>query len=181
MEPMTPEDARARAIAQAGSDDFGPPDFEEGLTRTLDALARVPLTVAGRAQTEARIVADLATRLRISQWFQQNPQAARQEIEGPVLVVGMPRTGTTATVAMLALDEQFRRMRPPAKKQFLQDLEKDPPLKTAWDKYQAAKQQAAIDKIAAAATSLGFTWETIDSPIPGAEGNREFLLHTRGS
>jgi 23S rRNA (cytidine1920-2'-O)/16S rRNA (cytidine1409-2'-O)-methyltransferase len=40
-------------------------------------------------------------------------------------------------------------------------------------------QQAAIDKTGAAVTALGFTWETIDSPILGAEGNREILLHAR--
>jgi 23S rRNA (cytidine1920-2'-O)/16S rRNA (cytidine1409-2'-O)-methyltransferase len=42
-----------------------------------------------------------------------------------------------------------------------------------------AVQQAAIDKVAAAVTTLGFTWETTDSPILGAEGNREILLHAR--
>jgi 23S rRNA (cytidine1920-2'-O)/16S rRNA (cytidine1409-2'-O)-methyltransferase len=42
-----------------------------------------------------------------------------------------------------------------------------------------AVQQAAIDKVGAAVASLGFNWETTDSPILGAEGNREILLHAR--
>lgn len=111
MQPLTPEAARTRAIAQAGASDFGPAGFEEGLERTLDALPRVPLTAAARTATEAKIVADLALRLRIEQWWKAHPQAGGQPIEGPVLVVGMPRTGTTATVAMLALDERFRFLR----------------------------------------------------------------------
>ena len=40
-----------------------------------------------------------------------------------------------------------------------------------------AVQQAACDRVAAAVEALGFRWATIDSPIPGAEGNREILLH----
>jgi 23S rRNA (cytidine1920-2'-O)/16S rRNA (cytidine1409-2'-O)-methyltransferase len=42
-----------------------------------------------------------------------------------------------------------------------------------------AVQQAACDRVAAAVESLGFRWSTTDSPIPGAEGNREILLHTQ--
>jgi 23S rRNA (cytidine1920-2'-O)/16S rRNA (cytidine1409-2'-O)-methyltransferase len=38
-------------------------------------------------------------------------------------------------------------------------------------------QKAACDRVAATVESLGYRWSTIDSPIPGAEGNREFLLH----
>ncbi len=38
-------------------------------------------------------------------------------------------------------------------------------------------QAAACRKVAAAAESLGFRTEVIESPILGAEGNREFLLH----
>jgi 23S rRNA (cytidine1920-2'-O)/16S rRNA (cytidine1409-2'-O)-methyltransferase len=37
--------------------------------------------------------------------------------------------------------------------------------------------QAACDKVRAAVESLGLRTEIIDSPILGAEGNREFLLH----
>lgn len=41
-------------------------------------------------------------------------------------------------------------------------------------------QQAAVDKIAAAVAELrGSEVEVIDSPILGAEGNREFLLHAQ--
>ncbi len=41
-------------------------------------------------------------------------------------------------------------------------------------------QQGAVAKVAAAVESLGGTQvEFIDSPILGAEGNREFLLHSR--
>jgi 23S rRNA (cytidine1920-2'-O)/16S rRNA (cytidine1409-2'-O)-methyltransferase len=41
-------------------------------------------------------------------------------------------------------------------------------------------QQAAVDRVVAAVVELGGSQvEVIDSPIVGAEGNREFLLHAR--
>jgi 23S rRNA (cytidine1920-2'-O)/16S rRNA (cytidine1409-2'-O)-methyltransferase len=40
-----------------------------------------------------------------------------------------------------------------------------------------AAHQAACDKVAAAVGRAGFAAKLIDSPILGAEGNREFLLH----
>ncbi len=41
-----------------------------------------------------------------------------------------------------------------------------------------AAQQAAVERVRAAMSALGFTeLEVIESPILGAEGNREFLLH----
>jgi 23S rRNA (cytidine1920-2'-O)/16S rRNA (cytidine1409-2'-O)-methyltransferase len=39
--------------------------------------------------------------------------------------------------------------------------------------------QFACEKVAAALASPGFSIELMDSPILGAEGNREFLLHAR--
>jgi 23S rRNA (cytidine1920-2'-O)/16S rRNA (cytidine1409-2'-O)-methyltransferase len=37
--------------------------------------------------------------------------------------------------------------------------------------------QAACDKVRAVVTALGYRTELMDSPITGAEGNKEFLLH----
>jgi len=39
--------------------------------------------------------------------------------------------------------------------------------------------QQAIDRVAGAARALGYQTEVIDSPILGAEGNKEFLLYAR--
>jgi len=40
-----------------------------------------------------------------------------------------------------------------------------------------AVQQDACDRVAGTVEASGFRWSAIDSPIPGAEGNREILLH----
>jgi 23S rRNA (cytidine1920-2'-O)/16S rRNA (cytidine1409-2'-O)-methyltransferase len=42
-----------------------------------------------------------------------------------------------------------------------------------------ALHRAACDKVSLAVHTLGFTTAMIESPVLGAEGNREFLLHAR--
>lgn len=108
---LTPDEVRAKAIAETGLEDFGPAGFEEGLERTLVAFAGLPLTAEAAAAAMQRVVADLSNRLRIEQWYKDHPEIADQEIEGPVLVCGLPRTGTTATVGMMATDPRFRFLR----------------------------------------------------------------------
>ncbi len=110
-ELLTVQDVISNAIADAGSDDFGPEGFREGLERTVDAFSRIPLTQDALAQVNRKLVHDMANRLRIEQWYQDHPEIEGQAVESPVFVVGLPRTGTTATVAMLALDERFRFLR----------------------------------------------------------------------
>jgi hypothetical protein len=108
MTVWTADEVLRRAIAAAKADDFGAAGFREGLDRTLDAFERLPLKPEVRVAATERLVDDLVNRLRIEQWYKDHPEAAAAEIEGPVLVLGLPRTGTTATVGMLALDPRFR-------------------------------------------------------------------------
>jgi hypothetical protein len=108
---LTAKEAISMAIEIAGSDDFGPQGFREGLDRSLGAFARVPLTPQTLASVNNGIVQDLANRLRIERWYKDHPEIEQQTVEGPIVVVGLPRTGTTATVSMLALDERFRFLR----------------------------------------------------------------------
>jgi len=97
----------AHAADAAGFDQFNSNGLREGLERTLDAFARLPLKAEVRVAAMDRIVHDLTNRLRIEQWHKDDA-GRTPEIEGPVLVCGLPRTGTTATVGMLALDRRFR-------------------------------------------------------------------------
>lgn len=108
----SPDAVIARAVAAAGTNNFGAEGWREGLERSFDGFARIPLKPEVYAASVDKLTHDLAMRLRIEQWFKDHPETADQQIEGPVFVVGLPRTGTTATVAMLALDLRFRFMRP---------------------------------------------------------------------
>lgn len=108
---LTAEDAKRRAVTLAGFDDFGPEGWREGLEHSLAAFAELPLTDSARAAAEAKLIADLANRLRIERHWRDNAEVRAQQVEGPIVVVGLPRTGTTATVAMMALDPRFRFLR----------------------------------------------------------------------
>ncbi len=109
---FTPEIAIRTAVELAGSDDFGATGWQEGLTRCLEAFARMPLRPKVRALAVDKLIEDLTMRLRIERWYEDHPETNDQLIDGPVFVIGLPRTGTTATVSMMALDYRFRFMRP---------------------------------------------------------------------
>ncbi len=101
-----------QAVLRAEASDFGPPGFRAGLERALAAFGRLPLKPGLLDALHERLIEDLANRLRIEQWYKDHPEVTDQQVEGPLLVCGLPRTGTTATVGMLALDTaRFRFLR----------------------------------------------------------------------
>jgi hypothetical protein len=53
----------------------------------------------------------LENRLRVEEWHAANPAASEAPVPGPILVTGLPRTGTTATGNLLSLDRQLRPLR----------------------------------------------------------------------
>src|ERR1700733_5980666 len=95
------------AVAATGLEDFGPDGYQEGLQRTFDAFAGAPITPGARLAAEAQLVAALANRLRIEQWYKERPAVAGLQIDGPILVCGLPRTGTPATAGLMGLQRGF--------------------------------------------------------------------------
>jgi len=102
----------AEAAGSTGLDDFGPGDFVEGLQVLLDSLA---VDAGLGPSTDEAVIGvlrrRLANRLLVEQWYAEHPEVEDVAIEGPVHVVGLPRTGTTALGSMLSLDPQFRSLR----------------------------------------------------------------------
>lgn len=104
-----PEFLVDRATREVGSADFGPDGWQEGLGRLVAAIDNhvahdgdaVPLL-------EDLIVARLCRRLRIEAWCGSHPEFDRASVDGPLLIVGLPRTGTTALHYLLATDPRFR-------------------------------------------------------------------------
>jgi hypothetical protein len=108
----TTEELMAEASEQAGLCDFGPPTFRIGLERLLESLEQdARLTDAGRAAVMPILLRRLVNRLQIEAWFRAHPAAGSAEIEGPISITGLPRTGTTALANMMSLDTQFRGLR----------------------------------------------------------------------
>ncbi|HEV8065599.1 MAG TPA: sulfotransferase [Acidimicrobiales bacterium] len=102
----------AAAIEATGSEDFGGSTFREGLERLCDSLAtEAELTEMGETILEIRLRSLLVNRLRIERTYGEHPEIDDQQIDGPVFIVGLPRTGTTALSQLLALDPQIRSLR----------------------------------------------------------------------
>jgi hypothetical protein len=93
------------ARAQTGLEDPGPDDHCEGLSVLLGALdAEADLSEVGRLQAVGSVVTGLAGRLQSQAGFDACPEAADAPIERPLLIVGMPRTASTALHRMLSRD-----------------------------------------------------------------------------
>jgi len=100
------------ARAATGLDDFGSSYYREGLERTIDALNNeADLNELGRVIQHATISNALIQRLKIVDTYKQHAEISDEVIDGPVVVLGLPRTGTTALSQLVAADPQFRSLR----------------------------------------------------------------------
>jgi len=99
------------AIAATGLDDFGPLDFRERLGLQLAEVDADPeRTGLGRMLMFGDCMKYASARLRIEDLLQQHPEILEIPIEKPVIVIGLPRSGTTNLVNLLAADSRFRSM-----------------------------------------------------------------------
>ena len=102
------EDARN----QTGLEDTGGDYYREGLERLVTAMNEEGgLTELGGVMQQMRLGMLLASRLRVEETYRLHPEIDDQVIEGPVFVIGLPRTGTTALSQLVAADPQFRSLR----------------------------------------------------------------------
>ncbi|WP_137146269.1 sulfotransferase [Mycolicibacterium sp. CR10] len=109
---FTADELEAGAQAATGLDDFGTPYYREGLERTVDALnTEAALNDLGRVMQHATISNALIQRLKIVDTYKHHPEIADELVKGPVVILGLPRTGTTALGQLIANDPQFRSLR----------------------------------------------------------------------
>jgi hypothetical protein len=100
------------ARSQNGLSDTGGDYYREGLERLVEAMNdEGGLTEMGEIMQHARLTALLAARLAVEDTYRQHPDIDDEEIGGPVFVIGLPRTGTTALSQLVAADPQFRSLR----------------------------------------------------------------------
>jgi hypothetical protein len=108
----TPEALIARARERTGLVDLGPDGWQEGLARLVDAVGTdVGNDRAAVESIEELLVRRLVTRLRIEEWYAVHGAETARPVEGPLVIVGLPRTGTTALHYLLSLDPQLRYLR----------------------------------------------------------------------
>jgi Sulfotransferase family len=100
------------ARAATGLEDFGSSYYREGLERIVAALnTEADLNDIGRIIQHATISNALIQRLKIEDTYAAHPEIDQQVVGGPVFVIGLPRTGTTALSQLVAADPQFRSLR----------------------------------------------------------------------
>ena len=108
---LTVDAVCAAAVAQTGLSDFGADDFRERLELQLDEMNADPeRTGLGRIMMFGDCVRYASNRLRIRELLKQHPEILDIPIEKPVIVIGLPRSGTTNLVNLLAADSRFRSM-----------------------------------------------------------------------
>jgi hypothetical protein len=99
----------AAARERTGLDDFGADDFRERLGVWLRAVEEdTGLNALGRYSVFQSCVRYLANRLRVTDLWNRHPEIAEVEIERPLIVVGLPRSGTTHLVNLIAADSRLR-------------------------------------------------------------------------
>jgi hypothetical protein len=99
----------ADARAQTGLDDFGDPAFREPLRRLLASYEHeARLTLLGRIAARQDTARLLANRLRLREDRRRFPGIAAEDIQQPIFVTGLPRTGTTLLHGLLAQDPASR-------------------------------------------------------------------------
>jgi hypothetical protein len=108
---LTVEAVLAAAAEQTGLDDFGPTDFHERLALWLAEVDDDPnRTGLGRLIHWNDCVRYAASRLRIRDLLKRHPEIHDQRINQPIIVIGLPRSGTTHLVNLIASDQRLRSM-----------------------------------------------------------------------
>jgi Sulfotransferase family len=168
----TPDDLLRLAQEQSGLTEVDSDSWREGLEVLLDELNASPLvTDAGRKHLVDEYARVLGTRLQVHDYVQSHPEVHEQTIERPLVVLGMPRTGTTVISYLLAEDPARRSLLhwechhpvPPAT---TKTLKTDPRCLA-----MVEKQQAMI-KLAQDAKMAMPHWEDGDGPT------EDIFIHT---
>jgi hypothetical protein len=137
---MTVDDVLAAARVQTDLTDAGDPAFLGGLQRLLDAYAsEARFTERGAAMAYADLVTNMTIRLRVEGWIKDHPELLDRPISKPLFVFGLPRTGTTLAINLLASD--------PARRAFLRWEAYDPtPPALPHELHAGPRYQAMKDK-----------------------------------
>jgi hypothetical protein len=106
---LAPDVLVEEAIRRTGLDDFGAGDFGFRLNAYVAAIdADTGNTNLNRLILHNRVVRLLSSRLLLTDLLRRFPEIHEIEIERPIIVVGLPRSGTTHLVNLIAADKRRR-------------------------------------------------------------------------
>lgn len=106
---LTPQSILAQAREEVGLDDFGPEDFHERLALLCDEWrSDTGLLNIGRLSLRNKLLQHARSRLLIQDVLTRHPEIHAIEIAEPIIVVGLPRSGTTHLLNLMAADSRLR-------------------------------------------------------------------------
>ena len=106
---FTPEAVMAQAARETGLGDFGERAFERPLAIVVRALdTEAGLSPMGRVTTHSQVVQLLKNRLRIQDVLRRHPEIHDFEVRRPIIIAGLPRTGTTHLHNLISSDPSLR-------------------------------------------------------------------------
>ncbi len=97
------------ARAKTGLADFGREDFRARLAIQCQSIEEdLELNALGRLGVFANLLRYAENRLRFEDLLRRHPEILETKIERPILVAGMPRTGTTHLLNLIGADTRLR-------------------------------------------------------------------------
>jgi hypothetical protein len=109
--PRTVDGLLAAASATAGLDDFGDRHFMKGLSILVEGLREdARLNEMGVVMNYGGIINLLVNRLRYVRDVKAHPEILNERIVKPIIILGLPRTGTTKLQRVLAADPETQNM-----------------------------------------------------------------------
>ncbi|MFG1931088.1 sulfotransferase family protein [Mycobacterium sp. NPDC048908] len=107
--PLEADALHARATADTGLDDFGPDDYRERLDVYLAALHDIEdMHGPGIVNFFGQLTQWLKNRLLLTDLLKRHPEIHDIQLQPPVVIAGLPRTGTTHLHNLLAAGPTFR-------------------------------------------------------------------------
>lgn len=107
--PLSMEQLFTAAEQAAGLKNWGDDQtFKIGLEKLVAAVEAMQPTAEVRANIYNRTVQTLAMKLHMVEDARQHPDISAAKVDKPLIIVGLPRTGTTILYDLLSLDPALR-------------------------------------------------------------------------
>jgi hypothetical protein len=107
-DPTSADALHEAAIARTGLSDFGETSYREGLGVLIDALRHSDRRELIAPRFASIVVDTLAGRLASQAGWNAHPEVLNNAIEKPLIITGLPRSGTTILHFLLSVDPQFQ-------------------------------------------------------------------------
>jgi hypothetical protein len=108
---MSVEGILEDAKAQTGLSDFGPRNFVERLSVLAGEVANNPnLWRHAKARVRGQLLKAATNRLKNKAFLDAHPEIEQIKIDRPIIIVGLPRSGTTHLENLIASDRRLRHL-----------------------------------------------------------------------